>query len=92
LGSDYVAALGKGVIEHVLRPAIGGSGPTIHVITAAREGRLPDLEAIGVPRPSGRWVWTARDFSKVERADRLMRIDWFLQPSATSEPSEIFLP
>ncbi len=91
-GSDYVAALGKGVVEHVLRPAIGGSGPTIHLITEEREGKLPDLEALGFPKPTGRWVWTARDFPKVERVDRFYHVEWLIQPNATTEPTEIFLP
>jgi hypothetical protein len=91
-GTDFVAAVGSGVIEHVLRPVKGTSGPTLHVITKEREGRLPDLEAFGLPRATGRWVWTARDFPKVTRTDKLLRLEWLIQPSATAEPTEIVVP
>jgi len=88
-GPELVAALGEGVLEHVLRPAAGTSGPTIHIVTKAREEKPPALETFGFPRLRGKWIWTVRDFPKVDRVERLYHPDWFLLPNATAAPVEL---
>ncbi len=86
------AATTSGVLEHVLVPQAGG-GPTLHIVTRPGAARLPDLAHVGLPRPTGTYVWTARRWPTVTYEDQFSGPDLrFVQPHASSEPRVVVLP
>ena len=70
LGGPLAARLTKGIVEHALVPE-GGTGTIVHVVTPERTTSLPDASALGLPPPSGRYLWTVQSFPTLGSTDRL---------------------
>ena len=90
-GGELAARLGKGVVEHLLRPA-SGDGVLIRVVTSSRSTVLPDATAFGLPAPTGRYLWTLQHFPTLPRTDFLGGEDGRISPpSWTSAPRVLVL-
>lgn len=70
-GGALAARFETGIIEHVLTPAAGGSGPMVRVVTGARTTTLPDATQMGLTAPAGRYEWTIEHFPTVLRVENL---------------------
>jgi hypothetical protein len=70
LGGPLSARLTKGIVEHALVPE-SGTGTIVHVVTPERTTSLPDASALGLPPPSGRYVWTVQSFPTLAFTDHL---------------------
>jgi hypothetical protein len=91
-GGVLAARLRKGIVEHVLAPD-SGNGAVVRVVTSARATTLPDVTALGLTRPTGRYRWTVQSFPTLARVEALSGTDGRLTaPSWTSAPKIIFLP
>jgi hypothetical protein len=85
------AYISAGVIEHTLTPTTG-DGPSIHVATASRATTLPDVTRLGVPRPTGRYMWTMEHYPLLAHIDQLQGEDARVAlPSWKSKPRVIEL-
>jgi hypothetical protein len=90
-GTELTVDLGKGVVEHAFVP-VSGEGPTIRVITTDRVTTLPDVTVLGLPHPSGPYLWTVEHFATLSRIERFGGPDarWIL-PSWKSAPIAVTL-
>jgi hypothetical protein len=70
LGGPLSARLTKGIVEHALVPE-SGTGTIVHVVTPERTTSLPDAAALGLPPPSGRYLWTVQSFPTLAFTDHL---------------------
>jgi hypothetical protein len=85
------ASIDKGVVEHALAPE-SGDGTSVRVATSSRATTLPDVAALGLPRPTGRYVWTLQHFPMLPHIDNLAGEDGRItQPSWRSAPRTIVL-
>lgn len=90
-GASLSARISGGIIEHTLVPA-AGTGAIIHVATAARATPLPDLARLGLPRATGRYVWTMECFPGLPRIENFAGEDARITPSSwKSAPRVIFV-
>lgn len=63
-------ASGTGTLEHTLTPD-GGTGPTLHIITAPGTTSLPSFAALGVVPPTGAYVWTIKAYPRSTTTEQL---------------------
>ncbi len=91
-GASGFAAIGAGVVEHVLVP-FAADGSALRVATHDRTTMLPDATRVGAPRASGRYAWTVQHFPTLKRTDNLAGEDVrMFTPVATTAPRTIDLP
>jgi hypothetical protein len=90
-GGVLAATIDRGAVEHVLVPE-SGAGTIVHVVTSSRATTLPDVSAFGLPRPTGRYLWSLQHFPKVPHIDNLSGEDGrVVQPSFRSSARVIEL-
>jgi hypothetical protein len=77
---------GNGVLEHVL----DGEDRTIRIVGRGGAMALPDLSALGLDPPRGRYTWRVRSYPKVSFVENLSGPNGRrFQPVATSAPRTI---
>ncbi len=88
-GGVLAARFANGVVEHVLAPE-SGDGPIVRVLTSSRATTLPDATTMGLPRPTGRYLWTVRAFPLLPHIDNLSGQDARVKTASwTSAPKVI---
>ncbi len=78
-GGALAARLSAGIVEHALLPE-SGAGTIVHVVTGRRTTTLPDAGALGLPPPSGRYIWTVQSWPTLAVTDRLGGEDGRIAP------------
>lgn len=87
-----VRASGKGVHEHILVPA-SGTGTSLRIVLAEGSSVLPDVTRLGLPAPSGRYLWTVARWSDLDVPDQLAgREVRQILANARTAPREIVFP
>jgi len=60
-GADLAARLSTGSVVHSLAPVAAGEG-LIEIATTSRSTKLVDVTRLGLPRPTGRYLWSVQYF------------------------------